>query len=506
MTGPDSSGNVLRMRAARIVLSVVSLALVGAAAPPGRPAPTSSDPKVSRIDIEIAIDPDHHALHETASLRVESPTAVSRLAFALDERLAVAGVRTSAGIAEAHQAGGETVVFLDPPLSGSRTLTFTIKGEPHPPSAIGPRYAVLAPEGGWYPSLPDTWATAAVTVRLPAGWTAVGPGTASAAPPAGSARFETSRPVRSVAVAAAPGLVVTRGSLIRTPFVLAAPENGPSAKDAAARLGPPMAWFSGALAPYPFDGFTLALLPGFTGRVRGSGIMIAGAGTPLATASDGADLLAGQWFGEYVAGDGAWIDAFAAWEACVFASDRALPIPAAIAADRAAYFALRSGDVPLSRAEPTTPEAVLRGKGSAAPDMVRLIAGNRPVFDAMRAIFAAPIGPPITLEAIRRAVEKEAGRSLREVFDEWFERAGAPDIRATLRSFPAAGGGFRADVKLVQESGVYVLPVQIVIHGAGAERRETVEIDAPTTSVRYVVPFEPRRLTLDPLNRIFRRP
>lgn len=494
------------MRAAWIASPVVSLALLGAAAPPGQTAPASRSPKVSRMEIEVALDPDHHALHETVSLRVESPAAVTRLAFALDERLAVAGVRSSAGTADAHQAGGETIVFLDPPLAGSRTLTFTIKGEPHLPSAIGPTYAVLAPDENWYPTLPNTWATAAVTVRPPAGWSAVGPGRSSAAAPAGSARFETDRPVRSVAVAAAPGLVASRGSLVQVPFVLAAPEKGPSAKEVAERLGPPMAWFSGALAPYPFEGFTLALIPGFTGRARGSGIMIAGAGTPLLTASDGADLLAGQWFGEYVAGDGAWIDAFAAWEACVFASDRALPIPAAIAADRAAYFALRSGDVPLSRAVPTTPEAVVRGKGSAAPDMVRLIAGNRPVFDAVRALFGAPVGPPLTLGAIRRAIEKEAGRSLHEVFEEWFDRSGAPDIRGTLRSFPAAVGGFRADVTLVQETGVYVLPVEIVIHGAGAERRESVEIDAATTSVRYVVPFEPRRLTIDPLHRIFRHP
>jgi hypothetical protein len=43
-----------------------------------------------------------------------------------------------------------------------------------------------------------------------------------------------------------------------------------------------------------------------------------------------------------------------------------------------------------------------------------------------------------------------------------------------------------------------------VIYGAGAERRETVELTGETTSVFYVVPFEPKRIEIDPQERIFR--
>jgi hypothetical protein len=459
--------------------------------------------RVTRIDADVAIDPVHGTLHETVSMGLAAK-GVARLVFGIDESLVVQSVRTSAGIVEFHQAGSELIVELDPPLDGERTVTFAIKGVPRPPSEIGPLRAVLAPAGAWYPLLSGTWAQATVVARVPAGWTAVAPGLPSARTAPDVWRWATTRPVRSIAVAAAPSLKLGEGSLVSVPFRLAS-AGRMSVDTTAARLAPAMAWLSGALAPYPFDAFTLVLLPGFTGRVRAGGMMIAGSDAPLTTDSDGADLLTGQWFGEALAGDGPWIEGFAAWEACVFARDRTLPAPSDVEAQRQRYFELRSGDVALARATPTTPAAVLRGKGSAAPDMVRLLAGNGATFDAVRSLFSAPIGPPLSLADVRSAFEARAGRSLERVFTDWFERAGAPQIEGGLRSFPAADGGFRADVTLTQTRGAYQLPVEIVIYGPGNEHRETVEIVDETTNVFYVLPFEPKRLEIDPLNRLFRR-
>jgi hypothetical protein len=266
-----------------------------------------------------------------------------------------------------------------------------------------------------------------------------------------------------------------------------------------------MAWLSAALAPYPFDAFNVAAIPGFEGRVDASGLVIVGSGALPATDGDGADWLAGQWWGQALGGDGGWIEAFAAWQACVFARDRSLPLPASIAAMRRAYFELRSGDVALAQAKATAPAAVLRGKGSAAPDMIRLVAGDRAMFDAVRELFAAPVGPPLGLADVRAAVEKQAGRPLDREFSDWFGRAGAPELQGTLRAFPSAGGGFRADVTLTQKRAAYRLPVEIVLYGpSGGEHRETVEVAGDATSVFYIVPFEPTRIEVDPLDRIFR--
>lgn len=473
--------------------------LLGVAPPP------PEAPVCSEVVIDVTIDPARGTLDEAVSL-VVAGRGVSHLVFALDEGLGVKSSRTSAGVIDHRQAGDSLIVDLDPPLDGPRTLGFKIGGQPgrHAETAIGPQRAILSPSTPWYPRLDGLWATTSVTVRAPVGWGSVAPGAPAPRTAPGVSKWSTGRPVRSIAVAAAPGLTVTAGSIVSTPFRLATAGAAPTVKTVAARLAPAMAWLSGALAPYPFDSFNLVMLPGYEGRVDAGGMAIVGRAAPLASDSDGADVLAGQWWGQVVGGDGAWIEAFAAWEGCVFARDRALPLPSDVEARRLGYFQLRSGDVPLASAPAVAPPEVLRGKGSAAPDMIRLVAGDRATFDAMREVFAAPAGRPLSLPALRAVIEKHAGRNLEREFAEWFERTGAPEFEASVRSFPAAGGGYRADVTLTQKRGIYALPVDVVVYGPGGEKRETIEVADEATSVFYVVPFEPKRIEIDPLNRIFR--
>jgi hypothetical protein len=70
----------------------------------------------------------------------------------------------------------------------------------------------------------------------------------------------------------------------------------------------------------------------------------------------------------------------------------------------------------------------------------------------------------------------------------------------------AAGGGYRADVRVEQQSGDYAIDVDVVLIGVGEERRETISIAESTTDLVYRVDFEPRRIEVDPLGRLFARP
>jgi len=487
---------------------LAGIAILAALLIPIPPAASQSggDLRVSQLDLDLTLDPPAGTLQETVALSV-SGKGTAHLVFAIDEGLSVKTSRTSEGTIDHRQAGSELIVDLDPALDGPRTLTFTIGGRPRrgTETEIDRTHAILAPSAVWYPQARHVWATTTLTVRVPPGWTAVAAGVPETPSEPGTFRFTTKRPVRSIAVAAAPGLDTVSGSIVAVPFRLATTAATAPLAATARKLGPAMAWLSGALAPYPFDGFSLVLLPGYSGRVQASGLLIIGASIPLATDADGADLLAGQWFGEALGGDGAWIEAFAAWEACVFARDRSLPLPGDIARLRTGYFRLLSGDVALGSAPATAPAEVLRGKGSAAPDMVRLVAGDRATFDAIRELFAAPPGPPRSLVDVKATIEKHAQRLLDRTFEDWFSRTGAPEFESELRSHPAADGGFRADVTVTQKRGTYALPLDIIIYGAGFERRETIEVAQPSSNVFYILPFAPKRVELDPLNRIFRR-
>ena len=515
---PRPRPGVLRYAGPAVLVASLLSAPTTEAGPAARPVDDPEDraaavgvvdmkPRVSAIEIQLSFDPETGLIEEQATLEIVGENLVS-LDFRINEGLTVERSTADTGFVEHRKAGGELVVTLDPPLSGRRRLTFRITGRPRRGNRdlVAEERVLLGPRDRWYPVLENTWAKARVAVRTPPGWTAVAPGTPQRGTDPGVSRWRAARPVRSLAVAAAPRLSIGEGSAVRIPVRISAPDGVADPLEVADSLSSPMAWFSAALAPYPFDGFNLVLLPDLSYRVQASGMVVAPVDTVLAGPADGADLLAGQWFGERVAGDGPWIEAFAAWEATVYARDRALDLPGEIARLRAEYFELpASRDVPLSSAGLLTSSAVLRGKGSAAPDMIRLTVGDRRFYRAVQELFQAPISPPLSLQEIRAVFEKHAGATLLRSFGDWFDRSGFPEFEGSLRTMPASSGDWRADLTLVQLRGIYDLPVEVVFRGPGQRHREVIRVDGETTSVFYILPFRPVRVEIDPLEKLFLR-
>lgn len=477
------------------------------AEPDRTPAPAAG-PRVVEMAIDVRLDPVGGNIEERAALTVEAQ-GTSTLRFRLSEELVVERSTVDEGVVEHRRSGPDIVVSLDPPIAGRRTISFVVSGRPMrgPDPRVRPERALLGPWDAWYPALANTWGPATVTIRAPKGWGVIAPGSPVGTPANGVWSWKTAKPVRTVAIAGGPGLELTTTQVLGTTLrILGATGRSARRAEIADRLRDGLAWLSGALAPYPFDGFNLALIPDAEARARAGGFLAVAADVPVENASDGADLLSGQWFGERLAGDGPWIEAWASWQSVVFARDRALPLPADLIRLRRAYFELLSGDVPLARAAADTPEAVIRGKGSAAPDMLRLSVDDRSFFAALRHLFERPVGAPIRLADVREAIEKESQRNLARPFDDWFQGRGAPELDAAIRTFPAAGGGWRVDLTVVQKSGSYAIPVEVVFHGPGEQHREVVTLDAAQFQAVYDLPFEPLRVELDPNRKIFRRP
>lgn len=501
-------------RSALPLLLTLSLGAGGVLADPAAsPVPSAppdgatAAPRVTRIDLKLQIDPTVGIMREDVTLALDGKGG-DMLHFRIDDGLTVEKSSIDRGIVEHRKSGGVLEVTLDPPLDGPRAITFLVTGRPKREGMplLRSEWAAFGDEDFWYPVFPLVWAETSVTITVPTGWVAVAPGVREPSTKPGVWIWRSKQPIRHLAVAAAPELRFTEGSIIKVPLTVTAPQGGVDAKLASERLRDAMAWYAASFGTYPYGSFNLVLLPKFPLRMVASGLVIAPAQVVLGNASDGADLLAGQWFGERLAGDGRWMEAFAAWAAVVFARDRALPLPAEIERLRKGYFTLLSGDVALSRAGAGTPDEVLRGKGSAAPDMVKLITGDRSFFAAVRELFGGPVRDPLTLARMRAAFERNSYRSLERAFTEWFDRAGAPQFDAVMRAMPAAEGGWRVDLTLVQRRAAYTLPVEVVFLGPGEEHRETIEVDEETTTPFYVLPFEPVRVDLDPGHKIFRWP
>jgi hypothetical protein len=491
------------------IASLGTLAIVAAIATiqTGGPSASPGDPvQVTEIAIDVVLDVERGLIEETATLTVSGRQA-STLQLRIHEGLSVERSKASSGVIDHRKAGSRLLVSVDPPLNGTRKLTFTVTGRPKGSggSRVGTDWAVLNPADHWYPTLPFTWAKTRVRVRAPEGWTAIAPGHPTVAGTGGTWEWQTAKPVRGVAVAAGPDLELQEGKVVSTLLRVASSSKAHDIETLGGVLLDPMAWFSGALAPYPFDSFNLVFVDGLGEWVSASGMVVVPLDTPIDSSPDGADLLASQWFGELVAGDGRWIESFAAWETIAYSRDRSYAPPQEIARLRSAYFDLGQDDAPLSRANSKTPDEVVRGKGSAAPDAVRIFAGNREFFRALGHLFRGPAGPPMSLDGVRAVLEQQVGRSLERPFSDWFDRVGVPDLEAKLRTHPSATGGWRADIAITQKGDPYALPVEVVLYGPGQSHRETVEVSDATTTVYYVLPFEPTRIELDPLDRIYGR-
>jgi len=487
-----------------IGLAVVALAFPHAGAQPT--SPVTSPGVVRAVDVDVSVEPDTGLVREEIALLVDG-SGVSTVDVDLDAQFVVERSSATAGVVEHRHSGRRLRLIFDPPLDGPRGVRLRISGRPRrgADDRVNARFAVLDPAAGWYPRTPAVLHEARVRVRVPPDWTVAGPGAASRNDD-GSWTFRPDRPVRGLAIAAAPGLTASTATAVRTSVRVVAGEDDPGASTRARDLADPLAWFAASIAPYPFDGFTLAVVPGLDRRVEGSGVVAVPVQDAPVGRADYASVLAGQWYGQWIGADGPWIRSFGAWHAWAYAVDRSLAPPRDLAALRQAYLDLPAGrDVPIARAGEDAPAETLLGKGSAAPEMIRQRIGAR-AFSGFLDGLAALAPDPVTIGDLRALVRTAGGSDGVAAFDEWFDRRGVPRLDATLRVMPAASGGHRADLRLAQNGGVYSLSVEVVFVGAGQEHREVVELTEPEVNVFYLLPFEPRRVEIDPLNRWFLRP
>ncbi len=470
----------------------------------------SGDDGLTVVGMAVLVElrPELGLITETAQVTLEGSSG-PLVRFRLNRSLQVERIRAGSGAARHSQAGDTLTVTLTPPMNDERrTLTFQITGRPRHEGTdrVGSKGVVLGAEDHWIPSLPLTAAAADLQVVAPPGWTVLASGEPVAGRTGNTHRFRTRRPVRSIGLAAGPDLSITEATMGRTPLRVAA-GGGIEATGLAQVFSDAMTWLSGTLVPYPFEGLNLALMPGLEGPVYAGGFVAVPADQALTSLADGADLLASLWFGQSLTGDGPWMESLAAWQAVAYSRDRGHGMPLRIADQRDRYLSMsHNRDVAIRRADDRTPDAVVRGKGSAAWEMVRMTCGNRHFSAQMAAMIAGPPGAPLRLEEVRKRFAANSPEPVEAVFADWFDRTGLPAFTTELNTFPTSRNQWRTDLSIHQRGRPYTLSLDVVFHGAGQEHRETVRIDRETTQLLYVLPFQVIRVELDPLGRIYKQP
>ena len=108
---------------------------------------------------------------------------------------------------------------------------------------------------------------------------------------------------------------------------------------------------------------------------------------------------------------------------------------------------------------------------------------------------------------MRKTFEAESGRSLKDFFQQWVHRKGAPEIRLKHASYVSSGDRYDLKLTVEQEAPVFKVKIPVAIWSKGSSLGEihTIEIDSREKAFDFQLPSEPVAIRLDPFSDVFRR-
>lgn len=508
-------------------LTIAAVLLPGGVADPDVVSPW----EVVRLDLDVTLEPEMGRLRGRAVLRVRRGAgSTGELVLDIGEAMRITAVDapTSAGHAIDSSGSSATVRFSRPPPAGEEVevgVSFASEGRGFQ-MVVDSTGALASWARTWYP-IPRGGAHAApgyTRIAMPASWSALANGALSDRTERGDAAVETwtSELPAARSFAAAPYHAVSRavdGRTIRV-HLLQRPER---AQEYLAALMEILASLERRYGPYPYPGYALAEIPDALVEWGGSAeqgfFMVPSRGlagpvnVPLF-----AHELAHGWWGNHVRAvmPGALIvgEALAQYSAVLAIEEMEGPEAATefLRFSREGYNRTQSAkgywrlrlaghDRPLSELTGEGQDHNLAdAKGHWVFHMLRSRMGDEAFFATLRSILDARGGGSLSLPQLRGAFIEAPGsqEGLREFFEQWLDRSGAPMLSVQW-SDASADGRHAAEVVVRQtQASPYRLPLVVEVESEGGTRRHVVEVVEATTRVTLESDGPPVGVVVDP--------
>ena len=170
--------------------------------------------------------------------------------------------------------------------------------------------------------------------------------------------------------------------------------------------------------------------------------------------------------------------------------------------------ALTLENVPViqsGRLEDYSPEfwAATAGKGAAVMHMLRAVVGDEKFTQGLKKFVNDYAWKSASTDDFRKTFETVTGQKLDYFFLQWLESSGAPEFKLDYTVFRTSKG-FRVMGKVAQDLDTFRMPVEMRIETEGNPEDKRVEVSG--TSSEFVVETfgKPKKITLDPNNRLLR--
>jgi aminopeptidase N len=274
--------------------------------------------------------------------------------------------------------------------------------------------------------------------------------------------------------------------------------------------------FQQYLGPYPFAKYGHSLFDNFRGAMEHQGNTSYGAS--LITGDNRYDRvvaheLGHQWFGDLVSPaewEEIWLnEGFATWTEFLWteAFDPAF-LPALMAGREDYWMDYEESAGRYSLYAP--PDGYLFGstvyqKGGWVVAMLRYQLGDEAFFAGIRDYLGAHAYDNARTADLKAALENASGQDLTPFFDQWVYGVGYPKYKVSWKSRGVGSGRYQVDLKIKQTqkgTPIFTIPLEVEVTGDGTSSRQRVAVTAKKSFASVCVDFEPKRVTVDPDNRV----
>lgn len=508
------------------------------------PASTASIPAYS---FEIALEPSTHLLSVHARIFLPPSLAGRSIEFLLNdalvieesspeaERLPSSGAEGFVGIngsSAALDGAGRTARYRVVLAAETPVLRLRYRGAVNAPLTTPPeesarsfsettglideRGVYLAGSTLWYPYLGDGLFTFELTARAPEGWHLISPGEGTSREDGGIARWHSPLPLDELHLVGGP---LTRYATpvggVEAQVYLRKPDEALAGRylEATAR---DLEMYRALIGPYPYAKFALVEnfwetgygMPSFT--LLGPQIIR----FPFILASSYPHEILHNWWGNSVFVDydtGNWCEGLTAYMA-----DHLFKEQQGQGAEyrrdtlkRYRDYVREGRDFPLvefrSRHSAAT-EAVGYGKTLMGFHMLRRQMGDEAFRRALALFYRSQRGRRASFGDVRAVMEKASGQTLGAFFEQWVQRAGAPELRLENVKVERAGKEFviRGDLVQAQQAAPWSMQVPVTVRTASGVSAHVVAVNGARTAFELREKEAPLLLEVDPEFDVFR--
>jgi hypothetical protein len=396
------------------------------------------------------------------------------------------------------------------------------RGFKQTPGKIFGEGVYLAGSSLWYPNFHEGLVTFTLQVQLPPEWDAVSQGVRTLHDLQGDkalVRWESPEPQEEIYLVAAPFTEYSRdASGVDAMVFLRTPDQELASKylDATVRY---LALYEELIGPYPYRKFALVENFWETGFGMASFTLLGPKiiRFPFILHSSYPHEILHNWWGNAVFPDyrkGNWAEGLTA-----YLSDHLIK---EMRGNSVAYrqqtlqkytdYVLIGRDFPLSQfysRHSSSSEAVGYGKSLMFFHMLRQQVGDRTFVQALQDFYQKNKFQFASFDDLRQSFEGVSGKEMKDYFDQWITRTGAPVLKVSGATSRTEENAFilTAVLEQAQPEGVYPLhiPVAVTMEGQDKAFQTVIAMEKKRFKLKLHLPARPLRLDVDPEFDLFRR-